>query len=223
MLYTNKKSLFKCVFFVQFVSDKQKNILVNPLYHTFRTEILSTISISVFHKHFCAHNGRPTKDLQSIIGLFLLQALKDLTDEEAIEAYCHNDAFRYALDTSRDEYLSERAYYYYRAKLMGEGHVVFNNILKTVAANLSLNHSIQRTDSTLVDTWLKGMSKLHSRILITRAGFPTAIAFAGMSFVTTEPAPTTAPFPIRTPLRTITPKPSQTSSSMMIGPFDVRG
>ncbi len=161
MIYSKKRSMLKYVDYVPFGSDKQKSKLVNSLYHTFRTNILPGISISVFHKHFCADNGRPTKDLQSIIGLFLLQALKDLTDEEAIEAYCFNDAFRYALDTSRDEYLSERAYYYYRARLMGEGHAVFNNILKTVATKLSLDHSIQRTDSTLVGTWLKGMSKLE--------------------------------------------------------------
>ena len=42
-----------------------------------------------------------------------------MTDLEAVEAYCFNDAFRYALDTTRSEYLSERAYYYYRAKIMG--------------------------------------------------------------------------------------------------------
>ena len=161
MIYTKKRSMLKYVDYVPFGSDKQKSKLVNSLYHTFRTNILPGISIGVFHKHFCADNGRPTKDLQSIIGLFLLQALKNMTDEEAIEAYCFNDAFRYALDTSRDEYLSERAYYYYRAKLLGEGHAVFNNILKTVATKLSLDHSIQRTDSTLVGTWLKGMSKLE--------------------------------------------------------------
>ncbi len=143
---------------VPFGSEKQQNKLVNSVYHTFRTELLPDISTRVFHKYFCSNNGRPTKDLQSIIGLFLLQALKDMTDEEAIEAYCFNDAFRYALDISREEYISERAYYYYRAKLLGEGHAVFQNILETVTLRLNLDHSIQRSDSTLVRTWLKSMS-----------------------------------------------------------------
>jgi hypothetical protein len=142
MIYSKKRSMLKHVDYVPFGSDKQKSKLINSIYHTFRTNILPGISISVFRNHFCSDNGRPTKGLQSIIGLFILQALKNMTDEEAIEAYCFNDAFRYALDTSRDEYISERAYYYYRSKLLGEGHIVFNNILKTVATKLSLDHSI---------------------------------------------------------------------------------
>jgi len=161
MIYSKKRSMMKYLDCVPFGSEKQQAKLVNSVYHTFRTEIISDISTKVFHKHFCIDNGRPTKDLQSVIGLFLLQALKDMTDEEAIEAYCFNDAFRYALDISREEYISERAYYYYRAKLLGEGHAVFNNILTTVASKLNLDHSIQRTDSTLVRTWLKSMSKLE--------------------------------------------------------------
>ena len=110
MIRTKNRGMLKYINYVPFGSDNQKRKLLNSIYHTFRTQILFNISISVFRKHFCADNGRPTKDLQSIIGLFLLQALKDLTDEETIEAYCYNDAFRYALDISRDEYLSERAY-----------------------------------------------------------------------------------------------------------------
>lgn len=61
------------------------------------------------------------------------------------------------------------------------------------------------------------------RILMTRAGAPTAIAFSGMSLVTTEPAPITAPRPIRTPANTITPVPSQASSSITMSPLDCSG
>ena len=45
----------------------------------------------------------------------------------------------------------------------------------------------------------------------TRQGFPTASTFAGISLVTTLPAPITAPSPICTPGRTITPPPQPTS------------
>ena len=68
--------------------------------------------------------GRPTKDIQSMLGLFIIQALFDLTDAEAIENYSFSDAYRYALDLPRDEYLAERTYYLYRSKLLGEGHEV---------------------------------------------------------------------------------------------------
>ena len=53
--------------------------------------------------------------------------------------------------------------------------------------------------------------------LITLQGFPTATTSAGISFVTTEPAPITALSPILTPGRTTTFPPSQTPSPIVIG------
>lgn len=147
--------------FVPWGTEKQKKLLTSSIYHTFRKEILPNIPISLFYKHFSADCGRPTKDLQSITGLFILQALRDLTDRETIEAYTFNDAFRYALDISRSEYLSERTYYYYRAKIMGEGHAVFDKILDAIAKRLQLDAALQRTDSTMVQTNLARMSKLE--------------------------------------------------------------
>ena len=47
---------------------------------------------------------------------------------------------------------------------------------------------------------------------ITRAGFPTATESAGMSRVTTAPAPMTERSPMATPGQTITPPPNQQSS-----------
>ena len=135
--------------------------LKSTVYHTFRKEILPYLRIESLSKHFSKNNGRPTKDLQSMLGLFIIQALKNMTDEEAIEAFCFNDAFKYALDIPRDEYLSERAYYYYRAKLLGGEDEIFDSVLKTIAERINLDTTIQREDSTLVRTWLKNMSQLE--------------------------------------------------------------
>jgi hypothetical protein len=73
IIYSKKRSMLKYVDYVPFDSDKHRSKLVNSLYHTFRTNIIPGISISIFHKHFYADNVRPTKDLQSIIRLFLLR------------------------------------------------------------------------------------------------------------------------------------------------------
>jgi len=136
-------------------------MLKGSIYHTFRKDILPSIPIHFFAKHFSEEFGRPTKDLQSIVGLFILQALRDMTDLEAIEAYCLNDGFRYALDISRNEYLAERSYYYYRARILGEGSSVFNKILASITKRLQLDAALQRTDSTMVQTNLARMSKLE--------------------------------------------------------------
>lgn len=143
------------------MTDRQRNVLKKSIYHTFRTEIIPNIPVNFFSSHFSADTGRPTKDLQSIVGLFILQALRDMTDLETIEAYSFNDAFRYALDIPRSEYLSERSYYYYRAKIMGEGNTVFEKLLQTISKRLSLDAALQRTDSTMVQTNLASMSRLE--------------------------------------------------------------
>ena len=53
--------------------------------------------------------------------------------------------------------------------------------------------------------------------LTIRAGLPTTTAPAGTSSVTIDPAPTTAPLPIRTPSKTTALAPIKTSSSKITG------
>lgn len=147
--------------FIPWGTERHHKMLKGSIYHTFRKDILPNIPIHFFSKHFSEEFGRPTKDLQSIVGLFILQVLRDMTDLEAIEAYCLNDGFRYALDISRSEYLSERSYYYYRAKILGEGGTVFNKVLASITKRLQLDAALQRTDSTMVQANLARMSKLE--------------------------------------------------------------
>ena len=140
---------------------KHSNLLKKTVYHVFREEILPNLPVKVFGKHFSKDEVRPTKDLQSVVGLFILQALLDLTDVETVQSFCFHDTFRYALDSPRDCYLSERSYYYYRSMLLGEGNEVFEAVLVRIKDRLNFDHKIQRKDSTLVSTWLKRMSRLE--------------------------------------------------------------
>jgi len=143
------------------LSERQSKLLSGTIYHTFREDILPFLPVYVFNNVFSSTTGRPTKDIQSMLGLFIIQALFDMTDIEAVEAYSFNDTFRYALDLPRNECLAERTFYYYRSKLLGEGHAVFETVLKRIAEKINLPFHIQRKDSTLVRTWLKRMSKIE--------------------------------------------------------------
>ena len=96
-----------------------------------------------------------------MIGLFIIQVIFNLSDLEAIEAYCFNYAVRYALDLDQNDYLCERTYYYYRSYLLGEEYEIFDSILKNIINRLNIDLSLQRTDSTLVTTALKKMTKLE--------------------------------------------------------------
>ena len=151
----------KLVSDVPWLPKRHSRLLSGTVYHTFREEILPFLPTDIFTKFFSPDMGRPTKDIQSMLGLFIIQALFDLTDAEAIENYSFSDAYRYALDLPRDEYLAERTYYLYRSKLLGEGHEVFETVLERIAERIKLQRRIQRKDSTLVRTWLKRMSKIE--------------------------------------------------------------
>lgn len=146
---------------IPWISKKHSSRLYGSFYHTFREEILPYLPVDIFKKFFSVDTGRPTKDIQSMLGLFIIQALFDLTDAEAIENYCFNGTYQYALDLPRDEYLAERTYYLYRQKLLGEGHTVFETVLERIAERIELQKRLQRKDSTLVRTWLKRMSKVE--------------------------------------------------------------
>ena len=146
---------------VPWLTDKHSRKLIDSIYHTFREVILQHLPVKLFYKFFSRETGRPTKDIQSMLGLFILQALLDLTDAQAIDSFCFHDAFRYALDIPRNEYLAERTYYYYRAILLGQGAGVFEGVLEAIANKLQFDAHLQRKDSTLVGTWLKSMSKLE--------------------------------------------------------------
>lgn len=151
----------KLVSDIPWLSPRQTKMLSETVYHTFREEILPYLPVDVFAKFFSSENGRPTKDIQSVLGLFILQTLFDLTDAEAVENFSFNLTFKYALDIPRDECLAERTYYYYRQKLLGEGHEVFEQVTQQIAKRIKLARRLQRKDSTLVETWLKRMSRLE--------------------------------------------------------------
>ena len=143
------------------LNKNQLEFLKKSVYHSFRVYIIPSICIKPLKKYFKSNIGRPSKDLQSMIGLFILQHLFDLNDEQTIENYSLNDSFRYALDISRNEYLSRRTYYMYRDKILGKGQLIFEDILKNILEKFEFDHSIQRIDSTVIRTWLKNMNRLE--------------------------------------------------------------
>src|ERR1051325_8752348 len=63
---------------------------------------------------------------------------------------------------------------------------------------------------------LSSFALARGRKRTTRAGMPTTIALSGTSFVTTHPAPTTAPVPILMPGMIVACAPIHTSSPMKI-------
>jgi hypothetical protein len=161
MITVKNRQQIKLIDDTAWLKKNQLEWLKKSVYHTFRVFIIPSICIKPLKKYFQCGIGRPSKDLQSMIGLFILQHLFDLSDEQTIESYSFNDAFRYALDISRNEYLSRRTYYMYRDKILGKGQLIFDDILDNILKKFEFDHSIQRMDSTVIRTWLKNMNRLE--------------------------------------------------------------
>lgn len=49
----------------------------------------------------------------------------------------------------------------YRAKILGKGQLIFEDILNNILEKFEFDHSIQRMDSTVIRTWLKNMNRLE--------------------------------------------------------------
>lgn len=68
----------------------------------FQQKILLTLPVEALRKHYHDWNGRP-KELYSMIGLMILQQMHDLTDEQAVEQFCFNIQWHYALNITSPE------------------------------------------------------------------------------------------------------------------------
>lgn len=161
MIRSENRRQNEMIDFIQCNTKRHHKTLKGSIYHTCIKDILSIIMTYFFFKHFSEAFSKLAKDSQSIVLLFILQALRDMTDLEAIEACSFNDTFRYTLDISRSEYLSERSNYYYRARILGDGDTFSNKVLASTTKCLQLDAVLQRTDSTISQTNPARMSKLE--------------------------------------------------------------
>ncbi len=118
MIYAKNRKQKQLIEFYPGLTKHHLNYLKNTIYSSFRENILPNIPVKPFLKYFSPSSGRPTKDIQSVIGLFIIQVILNLTDREAVEAYSFYNTVRFALDISGSEYMCERTYYYYRSKLL---------------------------------------------------------------------------------------------------------
>jgi len=65
--YKNRKRL-SLIDDTCWLPDKQSNVIKKTVYYTFRQDILPFLPVTMFKKYFCSDFGRPTKDIQSILG-----------------------------------------------------------------------------------------------------------------------------------------------------------
>ena len=76
--------------------------LKNSWAEIFRSEILPEQPVESLRKYYHDKNGRPSKEMYSMLGLMILQQMHDLTDEKAVGDFMFDTRWHYALDVPGD-------------------------------------------------------------------------------------------------------------------------
>jgi hypothetical protein len=147
-------------------NDKRHNSLKEGWPTAFRDYVLPNLAIDPVKPFFCSNNGRPTKDLRTMVGLIVLQNMFNLTDQETLWRLRFDLSFRWALDieNGNDEtlYVCPKTYYNFQKKIKDNGlyDTIFNDTTGDLMEKFKVEHSLQRMDSMHFQTDMKRLSRL---------------------------------------------------------------
>jgi len=138
------------------LSSSLRDRLENSWAQLFKVEVLPILLKSEHHFSILyGKTGRPNFSVARMLGLFLLQELYDLSDQQCLDSFGFDIRWRYALDVSDDEaYLSRRSFVEFRRRLADKDpemkliRAIFQKIGKTAIEKIGLSTAEQRIDST---------------------------------------------------------------------------
>ncbi len=147
------------------LGEKRRRLLFGAiLAGVFRDHLLLRLPVDELCRHFDDRLGRPTKDLQVVIGVLLLQQLHDLTDAQTVEALAFNMAWHYGLDVrgEADSYFCEKTLRNYRRLAITEGldELLFRHLTDRLVRAFAVDTSRQRMDSTALRSAMRSLTRL---------------------------------------------------------------
>ena len=130
----------------------------------FRKHLLRALPVEKIATHFTPGWGRPSKNLQVMLGSLILQQLFDLTDAKTVEAVAFNIAWHYALDIHSEEeaLVCERTLRNYRRLVMDNdlAQELFASLTDTLITAYNVDTGNQRIDSTRIQSAMRTLSRL---------------------------------------------------------------
>jgi len=132
----------------------------------FREEILHELPVHQVARHYSESKGAPTKDLYAMLGIMLLQQMRDLTDEETVEQVAFNQMWHYALGISdgveREAYVCAKTLWSMRHLLAEHGlsTAVFEAVTEKLAEVFSVSPAWQRQDSVHVLSNMRHLGRI---------------------------------------------------------------
>jgi len=149
-----------------YLGPKRRKELEKSWPGLFLKQILPELPVDALRKHYHDWNGRPTKELYSMIGLMILQQMHDLTDEQAVEQFCFNIQWHYALNITNPadsaSYVSHKSLWSMRDKLTTDGiyNEIFDSSLRTLAKVFDVDLKKQRMDSVHIRSNMRHLGRI---------------------------------------------------------------
>ena len=133
----------------------------------FQQKILPELPVESLRRHYDDWQGRPTKELYSMMGLMILQQMHDLTDEQAVEQFCFNIKWHYALNITNPEdtasYVSLKTLWTMRDMLSTDGiyDEIFDKTLATLQKIFRVDLKKQRIDSVHIKSNMRHLGRIR--------------------------------------------------------------
>jgi hypothetical protein len=141
--------------FAHILSPVAHRRLTSGWQHLFRCAILKLMPAGKLAEHFDPAMGRPTKELYSMAGLLFIMEFRNLTHEEAADAYMFGVDVQYALNLQpENQSLCRRTIERY-LKLFREDEMaqaIMHDVTAELVQLLELDVSKQRLDSTHIES-----------------------------------------------------------------------
>lgn len=148
------------------LGPKRRKLLDESWSGLFQQEILPALPVETLRGHYHDWNGRPTKELYAMIGMMILQQMHDLTDDQAVEQFCFNIQWHYALNITSPKdvasYVSHKSLWTMRDKLSTEEayNDIFATALKRLAKLFRADLKKQRMDSVHIQSNMRHLGRI---------------------------------------------------------------
>ncbi len=136
-----------------FLSPKRREMLDSQWPGFFREHILDLLPVEKLALAFPSDQGRPTKELHTVLGALALQQFHDLTDQQVVDQLAFNIQWHYALnifeESDQAKYVCKKTLWnmrLYATTLELDGDL-FDAIADELAEFFKVDTSVQRIDS----------------------------------------------------------------------------
>jgi len=160
------------------LGPKRLKMLTDSWPGLFRRGLLPNLPVHLLSNYYKRDMGRPTKELYAMMGVMILQQMKNLTDEETVRQFAFNTEWHYALGISGDSdasaYLCPKTLWNMR-ELMSKHSLeeaVFHAVTTHLAKVFSVDMDKQRLDSTHIFSNMKHLGRI-GLFIRTSKGFLT--------------------------------------------------